>query len=501
MRLRTATWLMQVVFVAGCVMGPDYRRPAVDVPTAFGRAQPDQRGIEREAGAPTGSDAALPIVGGVDLVDTAWWSSFGDPRLDELIRISLDENKDLRIAAYRIEQHDAMLQVTRAAGLPQATYGGARTRDALSQNRQVRLTPGTYPVDNNYEIGVSARWEIDLWGRVSRANEAALADLLATEDDRRSLVTSLVAKVASNYLQLLAVDREIELLQVIVKSQRDGVQLLDAKFRGGRISELPVVAARAEMEDLLAALEGKKAEAATLEHALSLLTGRNPGAIERGGPLEALKLPPLPSSVPAQVLVRRYDVRKAEQQLVAANARIGVAKAQYLPAVSLVAQQGFASSDLSKLLALSSNVATFGVAILGPLFDGGRIEGQVRESEALQRASTTAYLQTVQVALREVEDALVWHQQSRQQAAARDRQVDALRLQLDLTNKREKGGASDLIDVVRAERTLYEGQMTQSQSRRDHALSLIAVYKAMGGSWSVADHFPPDLRTTKAEHD
>jgi multidrug efflux system outer membrane protein len=212
-------------------------------------------------------------------------------------------------------------------------------------------------------------------------------------------------------------------------------------------------------------------------------------------------MPVIPAGVPAQVLAQRPDVRRAEQELVAANARIGVAKSQYLPAVSLTAQQGFASDELSKLLLLSSNFGTLGVMLLGPIFDGGRIAGRVREAEAIQREAATAYVRTVQGALREVEDALVWHEKVVRQSESRAREVEALRLRADLSRKRQAGGMGDMIQVLHAERAVAEGLAAQLQNRRDLGLSMLAVYKSMGGSWSVADQFPADLVKAKIDND
>jgi multidrug efflux system outer membrane protein len=490
------------VALAGCVLGPDYRRPEIEVPASFGRgAEPVASGPAKEQPPGPAEAEGRQSIAGEDLLATAWWRAFGDAQLEQLIGIALEENKDLRIAAHRIDRYEAALQVSRAARLPEAGYFGSRSRDWLSQNTQVKLNPGTDPVDNSYVIGAKATWEIDLWGRIRRANEAAAAELMAVEENRRALVTSLVSELISTYLKLLSVDREIELLQEAITNHRETVRLLEAKSSGGRIPEIQVVDARIELERAQSALPLKEREAASLENALSELLGRNPGPIARGAKLDALRLPVIPAGVPAQVLAQRPDVRRAEQELVAANARIGVAKSQYLPAVSLTAQQGFASDELSKLLLLSSNFGTLGVMLLGPIFDGGRIAGRVREAEAIQREAATAYVRTVQGALREVEDALVWHEKVVRQSESRAREVEALRLRADLSRKRQAGGMGDMIQVLHAERAVAEGLAAQLQNRRDLGLSMLAVYKSMGGSWSVADQFPADLVKAKIDND
>ena len=458
--------------LAACTMGPDYRPPEVQVP---GRWQPPPVVAEQ------------PPPGPVELLDTAWWAAFGDPQLDALIRVALEENKDLRIAALRVEQYNAQLQVAQSQGGPQAVARGQRTRDAVSQNRFIPVAGGAYPVGNTYEIGAAVTWEIDFWGRVRRANEAALADLIATDEDRRALVLSLVANVASTYVTLLGLDRELELHRLAAASRNESVQLLGKKLEGGGVGEQPYLKAKAEYEEALAELTVKEAEITILEHALSSLLGRSPGRIERGKTLASLNLPPIPAGLPADLLVQRPDVRKAEQELVSANARIGIAKAQYLPTIGLTAQYGFASAELNTLLQSSSNVSSFGAILLGPIFTSGRIAGQVREAEAIQQQKAMAYLLSVQTALREVEDALVLHRQTWQRSAIRARQLEALRAHARSALKRYEGGRSSYLEVLDADRSTYVGEVLQNQTRRDQYIALISVYKAMGGGWSVSD--------------
>ncbi len=503
MRRLLATLAACCPLAACIVMGPDYQRPGVDVPPAWLPAAPASAAAGAAAASAPTSAVAYPVspvaqgvasatsaelvIGPAELANTAWWSAFGDPQLDALIRTALDENKDLRIAADRIAQFDAQLQVSRSAGKPQVSVSAARTREALSQNRLVPLAAGVQPTGNNYEVAGAINWELDFWGRVHRANEAAMADLLATEESRHALVLSLVSEVAASYVNLLSLDRELDVHRRVVDSRRDTLQLLTKKYEDGGIPELPVLKARAEFEEAQVEVTVKENEITVLEHALSGLLGRNPGGIARGKPIGALKLPAIPGGLPADLLVQRPDVRKAEQELIAANARIGVAKAQYLPTIGLTSQSGFASADLSKLTQLSSNFGTFGVTLLGPIFTSGRISGQVREAEAIQREKATAYLLSVQTALREVEDALVTNRKTWERARIRARQLAALREHSDSALRRYEGGRSSYLEVLDAERSQYAGEIQENQTRRDQYIALIAVYKAMGGGWSVAD--------------
>jgi len=488
--------------LSGCAaIGPDYQRPSVAVPATWKASSPEPAAsaavaVRPLAAAPAGVDEEPPA-GSAEMVNTAWWSAFGDPQLDALIRTALDENKDLLIAAYRIDRFDAQLQVTKSAGQPQVTAGVQRSRDTLSQNRQVPLAAGVQPVGNNYEVSGSIGWELDLWGRIRRANEAAIADLMATEESRRALVLSLVSEVATTYVRLLGLDRDLDILRRTADSRRETLELLRKKQAGGGASELPVLQARSDVEDALADVLVKESEIALLENALSGLIGRSPQTIVRGKTIDLLTLPQIPGGLPADLLAQRPDVRKAEQELVAANARIGVAKAQYLPNIALTAQSGYASADLSNLAQLSSNFGSFGVTILGPIFTSGRIAGQVREAQALQHEKATAFLLSVQNALREVEDALVSRRKTFQRSGVRERQIAALREQRDSARKRYEGGRSSYLDVLDAERSLLQGELQQNQTRRDQHLALIAVYKAMGGGWTVADYMAPKTALTK----
>jgi len=492
---RSAPGLAVAGLLAACTnpIGPDYQRPSVSVPAQW-QAPPV---VSPVAASEAPVAMATPAPGPAQLIDTAWWSAFGDPQLDALIRIALEENKDLKIAAYRVDQYNAQLQVAKSQGQPQANVYGQRSRDAVSQNNFIPLVAGAYPVGNVYEIGGTFTWELDFWGRVRRANESALADLIATEEDRRALVLSVVSKVAVAYVTLLGLDRELELHRLAAASRRESMLLLGKKLEGGGVGEQPYLKATAEYEEAQAELTVKEAEITVLEHALSALLGRNPGPIERGKPLMALTLPPIPEGLPADLLVQRPDVRKAEQELVSANAKIGVVKSQYFPTIALTAQYGFSSADLNKLLLVSSNVSSFGVALLGPLFTSGRIAGQVREAQAIQQEKAMAFVLSVQTALREVEDALVLYRQTWQRSAIRSRQLDALRAHGTSALKRYEGGRSSYLEVLDADRDTYAGEIQQNQTRRDQYIALIAVYKAMGGGWAINDS-PLSATTAKA---
>lgn len=475
-------------------MGPDYHRPEVDLPSAYRAAPAAPVAVEL----PEGSDRAQsgaralaslppPATGGVELLGVAWWSAFGDAHLDALIASALAQNKDLKSAASRIEQFAAYLQISQSAGLPQAGYNAARTRDTLSENRQVPLVVGADPVANNYQFSFFASWELDLWGKLRRADEAAFANLVASEEARRALALSLVAEITAGYVRLLSLDRELLLLRETIASLRESLKLAENRFAGGGSSELPVLQAQIQLHDRESEVPDKLSQIATLENRLAALAGRNPGPIARAGTLADLSIPKIPAGLPADVLAQRPDVRRAEQDLIAANAKIGVAKAQYLPTIALTGSSGQASTELSTLMLLTSNFGSFGVALLGPLFTGWRIEGQVREAEAVREQAAIAFAASVQTALQEVDDALASHARAREQVALRTLQVVTLREQQRLAQRRFEGGLSTYFDVLEAERSLNAGLQLLNQGRREELTTLIATYKATGGGWALPE--------------
>jgi multidrug efflux system outer membrane protein len=499
--------------LTGCALGPDYQRPTVALPAQYGQSTPAVPATPAPA---TGRDAAAVHLAASDALlrnppavlrspalalDSAWWKALGDPALDQLVDTALRQNQDLRIAAARIQQFDAYLQISRADGGPRVEADLSRTRDTLSENRQVPLAVGTEPVDNAYSVGLRASWELDLWGKVARGNEAALAELAASEEARQALAQSLVSEVVAAYLRLLALDQELALLRETLESHRASVRLYQAKHEGGGSSELPVVHALSELQHRLPELPAKEAELAAQEFRLSLLLGQAPGPVPRATQPGKLALPAVPSGLPADLLRQRPDLRRAEQDLVAANARIGVAKSGYLPSISLTASNGFASNELSKLSMLTSNFGSFGVNLLGPLFNSGRTAGLVREAQALQQQAAEAYVKAVQAAVLEVEEALVRHQKAGQQRALRELQLQTLASQRALALKRFEGGAAPYFDVLVAERGQLAGQQLLNQAWREQATALVAIHKAMGGGWSLPVVTAQRVSPQKLEHD
>ncbi len=463
------------LFLSGCMMAPDYVRSPVDSPDAWRVDYPDA----------------------ADTANVRWWELFNDPVLNELIDTALRENKDVRIAAARVEEFAARVDIFRAGYFPQIGYDGEATR-----NRVSREVYGGGAVNerkyNNYAAAASLGWELDLWGRIRNATEAARAELLAQEENRRAVILSLVSAVANAYVTLRQFDRQLEVSKETLASRAESLRLFELKLKGGVVSDLEVAMVRTEYEQAAAAIPPIERQIALTENALSILLGSNPRAIPRGKSIDALVLPPVPEGVPSSLLVRRPDISAAEQNLIAANARIGVARAQYFPTISLTGLFGYASESLSDLLGNSANAWSFGGSALGPIFTGGRISAELRASEAVQRQTLVGYLQTVQGAFRDVDDALVSVQKSREELLAEGRRVSALADYARLAKLRYDEGYTSYIDVLDAQRNLFDAQLQYVSIQGDVYGSLIDTYKAMGGGWIVqaedaanAVDFPP----------
>lgn len=460
--------------LAGCTLGPDYKRPDLDFPPAW-RAEP--------------RDAA-------DIANTEWWKAFGDPHLDALIEAALDANKDLRLATYRIAEFNARLQVSRSAAYPQVSYNAVAERQRFSEERPIGgggLQSGVGPLVNNFAVGAVFDWEIDLWGKVRRANEAALAELLASESARRGVMLTVVSDVATAYVQLLELDQQLAFAHQSVKNRREALDLSVIKQLGGSATVLSVEQARVALETQQAEIPPIERDIAIVEGGLSQLLGRNPGPIARRK-MDELSLPQVPAGIPADILARRPDVMAAEQELIAANARIGVAKTGYFPTLSLAAAIGLATDNVRWLFAETARTGLLGAGLSGPIYNAGRTEGDIRQAEAIQQQKQVRFEQSVQTALREVEDALVTRGKAGQRELVLDRQTVSQREISRLTRMRYDGGQSTMLDVLDADLKLQSTEKLQVQSRRDTYLALVAIYRAMGGGWMVEyerRHAPP----------
>jgi multidrug efflux system outer membrane protein len=443
------------------MIGPDYKRPAIDAPKAFQ--------YEAKAAAETAN------------VD--WWKQFGDPVLEQLVTEALANNKDIKIAAANVEQAAGVLTSTRSPLFPQFNYQGTAGRYRLSTDGTTAVPSGISNPTNFYQVFAGASWEIDLWGRIRRQTESAQASLLATEEARRGVILSLVASVATDYLRLRGLDEQLVMAKNTLASYAESLRLMELKFKYGRVSQMNVEQARARYETAAAQIPQIRRQIAIVQDALSILLGRNPGAIPRGLDIFALALPDVPAGLPSDLLERRPDLLQTEQQLVAANALIGAAKAQYFPSISLTGTFGNASVDLSSLFSGPTRTWHFAGNIAGPIFTAGLIAGQVQQAEAATSAALLAYELAIQKAFADVDDALASRQELMEQVAAQERQVGALRAYVDLAQKLFDGGRVPYSTVIQAEEQLFPAELNWALARAELCVSFVDLYRAMGGGW------------------
>jgi multidrug efflux system outer membrane protein len=450
--------------LTGCMVGPDYRRPAVDTPQAFRYEEQDAR----------------------DTVNTDWWKQFEDPTLDSLIAEALLNNKNVKIAAANVEQAAGVLMQTRAPLFPQLDYSGSGTRQRVTELGAVPTGSGFPNPQNSFQILAGANWEIDLWGRIRRLTEAARADLLAGEEARRGVILSLVASVASSYIQLLGLDEQLEVSKDTLAAYAESVTLFENQFKYGQVSKMNVVQARSQYQTAAATIPQIESQIAQLEHGISILLGRNPGPIARGKSIFELALPDIPSGVPSDVLERRPDIREAEQTLIAANAQIGAAKALYFPTISLTGSLGTASGELSDLFKGPAKVWSYAGSITGPIFTAGSIAGQVRQARAAQEAALLSYEAAIQNAFTDVEDALVGRLKLNEQLDAQEQLVEALTQYAYLAKLQYDGGYSPYLAVLDAEQQLFPAKLNHAQTRASVCAAFVTLYQAMGGGWVVS---------------
>jgi outer membrane protein, multidrug efflux system len=442
-------------------VGPDYKRPAVDVPQTW-------RFEDKEA---------------KNLANTVWWEQFNDPVLNELIGIALQENKDLKIAAARIEQFVGQYVTTRAALFPQLGAGGSGGGQRVTERGFTPLPSSVTNPNDVWEVFLNGNWEIDIWGKIRRATEAARAGILSSEEGRRAVILTLVAAVASAYIDLRDADRESEISRKTAEAYKESLRIFELRFKEGFSSAVELNMIKAEYEQALARISFYEKTIPQLENALSILLGRNPGPIPRGKTLDELALPGVPAGLPSDLLEQRPDIRRAEQNLIAANAQIGVAKSLYYPSISLTGVFGFSSTDLSRLFRTTSQTWTLAVPVATPIFTAGAIRGQVKSAEALQQELLIRYLQIIQAAFREVDDSLVDQKHTREELEALGRRVAALREYARLAQVRFDNGYTSYLEVLDANRSLFEAELNFAQTKATLFRSFVSLYKAMGGGW------------------
>ena len=452
-----------LVLCSGCAVGPNYRKPSVPAPPEYRGVSPDQTGQP----------------GAASFGDQKWWDAFQDEALSDLIRTALKQNYDVRIAAERILEAQAQVGITRADQLPSVSAGVSAVNERLPK------TIGNPSVETSAnQISLSLTWELDFWGKFRRATESARANLLSQEWARRQVISSLVSDVASAYFQLRELDLELEISRQTLASRKDSLRLTQILADGGATSMLDVRQAEQLVFTAATSIPDIERRIEQQENFVSILLGSNPQAIARGRKLvdqpHALEVP---AGLPSSLLERRPDIRQAEQQLIAANAQIGVARADYFPQIALTATGGYQSSALTSLFTGPAGLWTFGGNAIQPVFEGGRIRNRVKFARARTEEATLFYQRTVQQAFRDVSDALVGYLKSQEFRRQQEQLTHSAEEATKLSNMRYKGGATSYLEVLDSDTRYFAAQLTLAQADLNELRAYVQLYSALGGGW------------------
>jgi len=453
-----------LLFFCGCTIGPDYVKPTIETPSTW----------------------TVSYEAADNLVNTSWWQQFNDPVLDDLITTALADNLDIKAATARVDQFLGQYRTTRSEYFPQI---GASASAYRQKDTETGLFPGDNDDYSSYQGALNASWEIDLWGRIRRSNEAAQAEVLASEAGRRTVLLTLVSNVANSYLTLRGLDRQLEIARETERAYAESLRIFNLRHDYGTVSQVEVSQVESEYEDARQAVPQLESLIAQQEHLLSVLLGSNPKSIKRGKTIDALTTPEIPADLPSELLEQRPDIIQAEQELIAANARIGVARSLYFPSVALTGSYGTASINSDDLFEGASAIWDIGGNVLAPIFTFGAIEGQVMASEAAQREALYRYQQSIIAGFRDVEDALVATTKGREALAAKGRRVNALQTYAKLASAQYEAGTTGYLQVLDANRSLFSGQLDYVQTQTAVLTSLVDIYRSMGGGWiDMADN-------------
>jgi multidrug efflux system outer membrane protein len=447
----------------GCIVGPRYKKPAADVPGSYRGLAPDEA-IKPDS---------------VSLGDQKWWEVFQDEQLRFLIRTALQQNYDVRIAGARILQAQAQLGITRADQFP-TVAAGAGISDQRSA-KSLFLPPFE---TSTGQLNVSAGWELDFWGKFRRATEAARANLLASESARQEVMLTLVANVSGAYFQLRALDLELEISKRTLASRRESLRLTTILADHGSTSMLDVRQAEQLVFTAAAEIPALEQQIEQEENLISILVGKNPDTVVRGQALtEQTRPPAVPAGLPSSLLERRPDIREAEQQLIAASAQIGIAKAAYFPQISLSGTAGFQSAALTSLFSGPAGTWNFGASLAQPIFTAGRLRSNVRFAEAQQQTTLLFYQQTIQGAFRSVSDALISYRKSREFRSQEELLFQSAQDAARLSHMRYNGGVTGYLEVLTNETNAFSAELGLVQAQLNELLALVQVYQALGGGW------------------
>jgi multidrug efflux system outer membrane protein len=449
----------------GCVSGPGYQRPQVAIPETTRGQVPSTRP----------ADAA-------SFADQAWWAVFHDDALKALIEEALKNGYDVRSAAARVAEAEANAGIARSERFPALTPQAQVGRGQTSLFSSSAGAVGTIG-----EVNLGLSWELDLWGRIRRLNEAALARYLATEEARRGVFLSLVSDVATTYFQLRQLDLQLEIARRTTEAFQGTFDLFNRRLQGGTASTLETASAEALLAATAATIPDLERQIVAEENRLAFLLGRNPGPIPRGAVLNDQFLPPeIPPGLPSDLLKRRPDLRETEQNLIAANAEVGVAKADYFPQISLTAALGGVAPQVSQLFR-EGKTWSIGAGLLGPVLQPGRLQNQYRAAVARWDLARIAYEQSVNNAFTEVSTALVAYQKYAEVETARAHEVSAYQQAVQIANQRYVAGLSSYLDVLQAQQQLFPAEIFLAQARYNRLATLVQLYRALGGGWNLGD--------------
>jgi len=461
--------LLAAGFLAGCAMGPNYHRAAISAPDSF-RAAPSTTANNSES-----------------LGDVKWWEVFKDEKLQALEREALAQNYDLRDAAARVEAASAALGLTRSNQFPNLGANADIATIRASRNGATPL-PASFVPSQNRTFGAATlsllSFELDIWGRLRRSTEAARANLLSAEENRKAVMTTLVSEVAAAYFSLRELDYQLEISQRTLATRQESLELIRNRQLGGVATLLELRQAEQLVYTATETIPALQQAIEQTENQISLLLGRNPGDVARGLSLTEQQMPPdVPAGLPSALLERRPDIRASEQILIAANAQIGVAKAAYFPQISLTGFLGGQDSQLSNLFGGSSGVWNFTPQATQPIFTAGRLKSNVQLSQALRNTALIQYEKTIQTAFTEVSSALIAHQRARESRVQQELLVGALQDRTRLAYIRYRGGVDTLLNALDSDRDLFQAELALSQIRLNELNSVVQLYKALGGGW------------------
>jgi outer membrane protein, multidrug efflux system len=451
-------------FISGCMVGPKYYKPVVQTPTAYRDLRESPQAEEQAA----------------SYADLRWWQVFQDPQLQELIRTALKQNYDMQLATERITASRAQLGITRSSLFPQVqgdgNFTGGKEQTFQSKSNFLALT-------------ADAAFQLDLFGKLRRETEAARAQLLATEDAQRTVMLTLVSDVASHYFTLLELDLELQITRDTVKTQEDSVKLTSVRLDHGVATRLDVLQAQQVLDTANAQIPDLERQIGQEEDAISILIGDYPQGVPRGRPLAEQALPPnVPPGLPSSLLERRPDIREAEQTLIAANAEIGVAKAEFFPQISLTGSGGGAfgrSSLFAGMMSSQTSIWSYGVQVSQPIFTGGALRGNLHLAESQHQQALIAYKQAIQYAFRDVSDGLIGYQKFHEVRVRQEQAVSDLEESVRLSITRYQGGTATYLEVLDGQRSLFAAELTLAEARGNEYQSLVQLYRALGGGWQT----------------